>query len=69
MTGQLTCAVPNCPRKRSPRMLMCGPCWGSVPPDLQKRVHRTYGAWMRKMGDTHLLLQYRAAAKEAIEAV
>lgn len=63
------CPVPACNGAVGTGNLMCGPCWGAVPPDLQKRVHRTFRAWMRSMGDADLMRAYKDAAAVAIEAV
>lgn len=63
------CPIDYCPRKLGRDKLMCGLHWGAVPPDLQRRVHATYRAWLKDLGNAELMREYRAAATDAIEAV
>lgn len=70
MTGlNAKCPGPGCTRKPGRGKLMCGPCWGAVPPDVQRRVHVTYRAWLRELGNADVMREYRDACAAAIEAV
>lgn len=64
-----TCPIPNCTRPVGKHKLLCAPCWSAVPPDLQRRVHRTYRAWLGHMGDADLMREYQDAKTAAIQAV
>lgn len=68
-TLRAPCPIKDCPRKPGRDKLMCSPHWGAVPPDLQRRVYNTYRAWLRDLRNRDLMLEYRAAATDAIEAV
>lgn len=63
------CPINGCETSVRLGVLMCRPHWGAVPRDLQQRVYRTYRIWLRDMGNADKMREYRAAAKDAIEAV
>lgn len=62
------CPIPGCDRAVGNGKLMCGPDWSAVPPELQRRVYRTWRAWLAKRSDANFEA-YNDARTEAIEAV
>lgn len=67
-TFKADCPVPGCDRSVPRSKLMCGPCWGAVPPETQRRVYRTWQRWQRTRSDD-AFEEYNDARTEAIEAV
>jgi len=59
----------GCGRTVRPGHLMCRPCWGEVPRELQRDVNRTWRAWSRDIGDTAAMQAYKDAREAALAAV
>lgn len=72
MTGQrlgvITCPT-GCGRRVKRGHLMCGPCWGAVPRELQRDVYRTFRAWRSCPGDPDRFLAYEQAREAAIASI
>lgn len=62
------CPINGCDRSVGRGKLMCGPCWGAVPADIQRRVYRTWRAWLKTRSD-EAFGAYDEARTDAIEAV
>lgn len=64
------CTAPDCERPIQDRFLMCPAHWKRVPPDLQKRVYRT---WLRLTRDPYpndaKEAEYEAARAAAIASL
>ena len=62
-----TCHAKQCSKEVPPELLMCGPHWRQVPPNLKRAVWDNYvsGQEVRKDPTD----EYLAAALEAIDAV
>lgn len=51
-----------------PSLLMCRPCWGNVPAQLQAEVMRTYRAYLKATPGDGAARAYLAARDAAITA-
>lgn len=61
--GSHRCAIPRCPEKIGPALLMCRDHWYEVPKDLRDEVwaqYRAEGVWSER---------YMAARDAAIESI
>lgn len=63
------CAVPGCDVLTGRYKLMCPAHWAKVPQPLQNKVWATYHKMTAETGDVEDVVVYRAAVKDALDAI